>query len=116
MDDLKPDRTFRLDPDGIPSPRGLRRWKCILRWLVTVMNDDDRRLPFVCGVLGQSAKRNFALSPKQAEVCTRIMNAVVIEYDAGALDCQRLRDTSSSTINRVAEDAMFEGIDMDKAN
>jgi hypothetical protein len=66
--------------DGTP-------WTDTLRWLVCVMNPDDRSLHFIASVLS-SALKNGGLTERQAAAAKKIEHRIMRDYDAGVLDCQ----------------------------
>lgn|SRR5690554_2979926 len=74
-------------PD-MPRQIGGTPWVDILRWMVCVMNPDDRSLHFIASVLSSAIKNEGKLSPKQAEVVEKIFKRVERDFDSEVLDCQ----------------------------
>ena len=60
----------------------------MLRWLVFVMDPDDRGLVFVVGCLSWSLRHGGTLTPKQLAAIEDIYSRVVEQWDHGALACE----------------------------
>ena len=81
------ERHFSLNQDQIPDYPTDKAWTSILRWLVCVMDHHDTRLGFISGCLSYAIK-NEGLTPKQAEACNHILEAIRSDFMAGILVCQ----------------------------
>ena len=72
-------------PDN--SSKETTPWVEVLRWLICVMNDDDKSIGFVSGCLSQCVKNN-GLTPRQAAGCQKVWDRVLDDYHHLQLDCQ----------------------------
>lgn len=82
--------TFSLNRDQVPDPhKCIESWADALRWLVVVMDYDDKRLPFVASCF-KYCLDNGALTAKQSTVCNTILREVISDYSAGVLYCQNI--------------------------
>src|SRR5690606_5481161 len=70
-----------------PPPDGCA-WVDALRWLVAVMDGDDRSLLFVAGCLRYALEHNGCLTSKQADACNRILTRILDRWHEGTLACQ----------------------------
>ncbi len=76
---------FRLS--DCPRPPTTRQWRDILRWLVAVMDDDDKALGFVASMLNHAIERD-GLTPKQVIHAERLWMAYEARYRLGELESQ----------------------------
>lgn len=77
---------FRLEDWQVPEIPKSRLWSCHLRWMVCVMDADDRSLSFVCSCLSHAVKGR--LSDKQTAALEKCRKRVVEAYKAEILECQ----------------------------
>jgi hypothetical protein len=70
-------------------PPGGSSWIECLRWLISVMNLDDRSLTFA-GCFRHALEHEGALSGKQHAACHKVFERIVDRWEQGTLDCQHL--------------------------
>lgn len=78
---------FTLLCDEVPEPPESPLWVDLLRWVVCVMDPDDRRIGFVAGCLSHACQHD-GLSARQASACQAILNSVMKAWADGVLVCQ----------------------------
>lgn len=78
---------FTLFCDEVPNPPQSALWVDLLRWMICVMDPDDKRLAFVAGCLSH-AMRAGGLSEKQSAACQSILGAMCRDWADGILVCQ----------------------------
>lgn len=78
---------FALYRDEVPDPPPSSLWVDLLRWMICVMDPDDRRLSFVAGCLSHAAQTGI-LSEKQSNACQAILNTICRAWGEGTLVCQ----------------------------
>lgn len=59
----------------------------VMKWMIAVMDIDDKSLMFTASVLAQAIKWN-GLTPKQAEGISRVYGRVMDQFDRGILAIQ----------------------------
>lgn len=59
----------------------------VLKWMIGVMDRDDKSLAFIASVFSYAMK-NGAVSEKQADAAGRVYDKVVAQFDAGHLAVQ----------------------------
>lgn len=82
------DFSFTLFHGEVPSPPVTRRSLDGLRWLVIVMNHDDRDYGFVVSVFAYALKKEM-LSEKQMRRVDRIYDRIGRAFNCDALECQQ---------------------------
>lgn len=80
--------TFTLHYDEVPDPPATRWSLDGLRWLVFVMNPDDRDFDFVIGVFAFALKKQYVTERQLAKI-ERISKRVSHAYGREALLCQQ---------------------------
>jgi hypothetical protein len=71
-----------------PPPPG-SAWVDALRWLVCVMDSDDRgSLAFVASCLAWALNHDGTLTERQARACQKVLQRVTRAWHAGILDVQ----------------------------
>ena len=78
---------FTLYAHQVPCCPDAPTWFDCLRWLVVVMNPDDRSLLFVASCLSHAIKNN-GLTEKQGDACAKVFERVCRDFNAGLLLCQ----------------------------
>lgn len=78
---------YRLEDWQVPPIPKSMRWTCHLRWMVTVMDADDRSLHFVSSCLSHALKG--PLSDKQVNALIKCRNRVVLAFETEMLECQQ---------------------------
>lgn len=74
--------------DGmIPDFPDPGRWSGLLRWMIAVMDDDDKALPFIASCLSHCLK-NGGLSERQEASCYKVAMRLRDRWHAMTLDCQ----------------------------
>lgn len=89
---------FVLFCDEVPEPPKSNLWVDLLRWMICVMDPDDKRLAFVAGCLSHGL-RNDGLSDKQAAACQAILDTICKAWAEGVLVCQNT--TSPSDVKEL---------------
>ena len=80
-------------PHVPPPPEGESLpWIDVLRWMLCVMDDDDRAMAFVAGVLRYALEHEGSITAKQGEACNNIWARMHRLYHQGILDCQIIAD------------------------
>lgn len=82
---------FTLTASHVPQEPASRQWSDLLRWLVCIMDPDDKRLSFVAGCLSHTLKFG-GLSDRQCAACEAILNSVKSDLSEGILLCQNIPD------------------------
>lgn len=100
--------TWSLYDIETPQPPDSVRWADVLRWLVCVMDPDDKSLSYVASCLSHALQFN-GLSDKQHIVCAKISDRVRASYDAGTLLCQNLRFFAEDDNTASIADMQTEG-------
>lgn len=95
---------FSLNSEQVPNVPTQASWKSVLRWLVCVMDADDKILPFVASCLAYAIK-NDGLSEKQHLVCEKISIRIRDAHNQGVLVCQNT-DPSDEFLNDTTERAV----------
>lgn len=72
---------------AVPETPHENSWTAILRWLICVMNDEDKSMGFVAGCLSQCVK-NGGLTDRQADGCRKVFSRILDDYEHLQLDCQ----------------------------
>ena len=80
---------FTLQSYQVPDPPESSLWTDLLRWIVMVVDPDDKQLPFIASCLAYSFKHN-GLTEKQALVCNKILQRVIASFDSETLFCQNI--------------------------
>lgn len=75
----------------VPEPPEDMSWTANLRWLVSVMNDDDRSLGFIAGCLSYCVV-NDGITAKQERGCRKVLDRVLDDFENLQLDCQARAD------------------------
>ena len=80
--------TFGLTGDRVPDPPDGDKWADILRWLICVMDADDKSFAFVAGVFAHCLKNGGYVTERQSRAANRIWKRVFEEWQSDVLDCQ----------------------------
>lgn len=80
---------FTLQSYQVPDFPESTIWTDQLRWLIMVMDPDDKQLPFIASCLAYSFKNN-GLTEKQAVVCNKILQRVCARFESETLLCQNI--------------------------
>ena len=72
---------------GIPDRPENSTWTGLLRWMLAVMDDDDKALPFIASCLSYCTK-NGGLTERQAASCSKALTRITDRWSAMTLDCQ----------------------------
>jgi len=84
---------FVLFCDEVPDPPESKVWVDLLRWMICVMDPDDKRLGFVAGCLSQACQ-NDGLTTRQAASCQAILETICRAWGDGILVCQNTEPPS----------------------
>lgn len=79
---------YRLSPGSVPEAPQNDRWPDYLRWVIAVMDADDRDLGFMASLLSYCLDHQ-GLTEKQAKYARRIFVRVHATWLADQLECQR---------------------------
>lgn len=105
-----------IKPHQVPDPPESRKWVEALRWLITVMDDDDSSLAFVSGVLSYGLKNDNMITQPQAEAAQDVLNRVCRDHRAGRLDCQQSPpsvETIDTMLATTAWEPWIRGLEVD---
>ena len=76
------------DTNPPPENPNVDEWIPQLRWLVSVMNDDDKSIAFIAGCLSQCIAKD-GLTDRQSAGCQKVFDRVLDAYSHLQLDCQQ---------------------------
>ena len=82
---------FQLFEHQVPDLPETRKWTDLLRWMICVMDNDDRALPFIAGVYSYALNNDGKLTEKQSLVANRALGRIVNQWRADTLVCQNMQ-------------------------
>ncbi|MBL4802295.1 MAG: hypothetical protein JKY45_10410 [Emcibacter sp.] len=78
---------FSLYAHQVPEYPNGNDWGDALRWLISVMDYDDKSLPFIAGLLAYYYTKE-GLTARQAKPANKVLAKVLDMHSAGVLYCQ----------------------------